>query len=88
MVVAATQQDMMGVETVSLRFNSLRDDGTDDGRYLIQVTPIDLAGNTFMSPVEFPFIYTTQKPEIISTTPSEFTSVNQLDSVSAVLLRS
>ncbi len=84
-VVAATQQDN-GVETVSLRFNSLRDDGTDDGRYLIQVTPIDLAGNTYVSPVEFRFIYTTQKPEIISTTPSEFTSVNQLDSVSAVLL--
>ena len=84
-VVAATQQDN-GVETVSLRFNSLRADGTDDGRYLIQVTPIDLAGNTYVSPVEFRFIYTTQKPEIISTTPSEFTSVNQLDSVSAVLL--
>ena len=83
--VAATQQDN-GVETVSLRFNSLRNDGTDDGRYLIRVTPIDLAGNTLMSPVEFRFIYATRKPEIISTTPSEFTSVNQVDSVSAVLL--
>lgn len=86
--IAATQQND-GVENVSLRFNSLQVDGTDDGHYLIQVTPIDLAGNTFTSPVEFRFIYITQKPdkpEIVLTTPSEFTSVNQLDSVSASLL--
>ncbi|MDE0041640.1 MAG: hypothetical protein OXT74_06370, partial [Candidatus Poribacteria bacterium] len=84
-VVAATQQND-GIGTASLRFNSLRDDGTDDGRYVIRVTPMDLAGNTFTSPVEFRFIYATRKPEIVSTTPSEFASVNQLDLVSAVLL--
>ena len=85
MVIASTQQND-GIETVSLRFNPLRNDGANDGRYIIQVTPIDLAGNTFTSPVEFQFFYATRKPEIVSTTPAEFTSVNLLNSVSAVLL--
>ena len=85
MGIASTQQND-GIETVSLRFNPLRNDGANDGRYLIQVTPIDLAGNTFTSPVEFQFFYATRKPEIVSTTPAEFTSVNLLNSVSAVLL--
>ena len=85
MAIASTQQND-GIETVSLRFNPLRDDGADDGRYLIRVTPIDLAGNTFTSPVEFQFLYATRRPDIVSTTPAEFTSVNLLNSVSAVLL--
>ena len=85
MVIASTQQND-GIETVSLRFNPLRNDGANDGRYLIQVAPIDLAGNTFTSPIEFQFFYATRKPEIVSTTPAEFTSVNLLNSVSAVLL--
>ena len=84
MVIASTQQHD-GLNTVSIRFSPLRDDGADDGRYLIQVTPIDRAGNTFASPVEFQFFYATRKPEILSTTPTEFASVNILDSVSAVL---
>ena len=84
MAIAATQQHD-GLKTVSIRFNPLRDGGADDGRYLIQVTPIDRAGNTFASPVEFQFFYATRKPEILSTTPAEFASVNILDSVSAVL---
>ena len=83
--VAATQQSN-GIETISLNFSPLRDDGTDDGRYLIRVTPIDSAGNTFTSPMELPFLYATREPEIVSTTPAEFSSVNLLDSVSAVLL--
>ena len=85
MAIASTQQND-GIETVSLRFNPLRDDGADDGRYLIRVTPIDLAGNTFTSPVEFQFLYATRRPDIVSTTPAEFTSVNLLNSVSAILL--
>ena len=85
MAIASTQQND-GIETVSLRFNPLRDDGADDGRYLIRVTPIDLAGNTFTSPVEFQFLYATRRPDIVSTTPAEFTSVNLLNSVSAALL--
>ncbi len=84
MAVAATQQHD-GLETVSIRFNPLQGDGADDGRYLIQVTPVDLAGNTFTSPVEFQFLYATRKPEIVSTTPAEFASINRLDSVSAML---
>ena len=83
--VAATQQND-GIETVSLRFKPLRDDGTDDGRYFIRVAPIDFSGNTYTSPLEFQFLYSTRKPEIVSTTPAEYTSVNLLDSVSAVLL--
>ena len=83
--VAATQQND-GIETVSLRFKPLRDDGTDDGRYFIRVAPIDFSGNTYTSPLEFQFLYSTRKPEIVLTTPAEYTSVNLLDSVSAVLL--
>ena len=85
MAVAATQQDD-GIETVSLRFKPLRDDGTDDGRYFIRVTPIDYSGNTYTSPIEFQFLYSTRKPEVVSTTPAEYTSVNFLDSVSVVLM--
>ena len=83
--VAATQQND-GIETVSLRFKPLRDNGTDDGRYFIRVAPIDFSGNTYTSPLEFQFLYSTRKPEIVSTTPAEYTSVNLLDSVRAVLL--
>ena len=85
MAVAATQQDD-GIETVSLRFKPLRDDGTDDGRYFIRVTPIDFSGNTYTSPIEFQFLYSTRKPEVVSTTPAEYTSVNFLDSVSVILM--
>lgn len=83
--VAATQQDD-GIETVSLRFKPLRDDGTDDGRYFIRVTPIDFSGNTYTSPLEFQFLYSTRKPEVVSTTPAEHESVNFLDSVSVALI--
>ena len=83
--VAATQQHD-GIETVSLTFKPLRDDGTDDGRYFIRVTPIDFAGNTYTSPIEFQFLYSTRKPEVVSTMPAEHESVNFLDSVSVVLM--
>jgi methionine-rich copper-binding protein CopC len=83
--VAATQQDD-GMETVSLRFKPLRNDGTDDGRYFVRVTPIDFSGNTYTSPIEFQFLYSTRKPEVVSTTPAEHESVNFLDSVSVVLI--
>ena len=85
MEVSTTQQND-GVDTISLKFRPLRDDGTEDGRYFIRVTPIDFAGNTLSSPMEVPFLYATRAPEIVSTTPAEFASVNLLDSVSAVLL--
>ncbi|MCH8290105.1 Ig-like domain repeat protein [Candidatus Poribacteria bacterium] len=83
--VGANQQDN-GVETVFLSFNPLRADGADDGRYTIQVTPTDLAGNTFTSPLEFQFFYGTQKPEVVDTIPAEFAFTPQLTSVSAQLL--
>ena len=75
-----------GAGTVFFSFNPLRADGSADGRYRIQVTPTDLAGNTFTSPIEYPFFYSTQKPEIVSTTPAEFSFAPQLSSVSATLL--
>ena len=75
-----------GAGTVYFSFNPLRVDGSADGRYRIQVTPTDLAGNTFTNPIEFPFFYSTLKPEIVSTTPDEFSYVAQLMSVSAALL--
>ena len=83
--VAATRHSD-GIETISLRFSPLRDDGMDDGRYIIRVTPVDLAGNAFSSPIELPFLYITRKPEIVSTSPAEHTSINTLNSVSATLL--
>ena len=75
-----------GAETVFFSFNPLPADGSADGRYRIQVTPTDLAGNTFTSPIEYPFFYSTQKPEIVSTTPAEFSFAPQLSSVSTTLL--
>ena len=80
-----TNQSGNGVDTVYLSFNPLRTDGSNDGFYRVQVTPTDLAGNTLTSPVEFPFFYSTRKPEIIATTPTEFTSVTHLTEVSATL---
>ena len=75
-----------GAGTVFFSFNPLRADGSADGRYRILVTLADLAGNMFTSPIEFPFFYSTQKPEIVSTTPAEFSTATQLTSVSATLL--
>ena len=83
--VGTTPQDD-GVQTVFLSFNPLRADGTDDGRYTIRVTPTDLAGNTFTSPIEFQFFYGTQNPEVLSVTPAEFAYVSELTTVSASLL--
>ena len=75
-----------GAGTVFFSFNPLLADGSADGRYRILVTPADLAGNIFTSPIEFPFFYSTQKPEIVSTTPAEFSTATQLTSVTATLL--
>ena len=75
-----------GATTVFFSFNPLRADGLSDGRYRIQVTPTDMAGNTFTSPIEFPFFYSTQNPEIVSTTPAAFSTVTQFTSVTATLL--
>lgn len=80
-----TNQSDNGVNTVYLSFNPLRVDGSDDGFYRVQVTPTDLAGNTLTSPVEFPFFYSTRKPEVIATTPAEFASVTHLTEVRATL---
>ena len=82
--VGANQSDN-GADTVYLSFNPLRTDGSDDGFYRVQVIPTDLAGNTLTSPVEFPFFYSTRKPEVIATTPTEFASVTHLTEVSATL---
>ena len=82
--VGANQSDN-GTDTVFLSFNALRADGSDDGLYRIQVTPTDLAGNTFTSPVEFQFFYGTRKPEIVSTTPAGFSFATQFTVVSVTL---
>ncbi len=79
-----TNQSDNGVDTVSLSFNPLRADGSDDGAYRVQVTPTDLAGNTLTSPIEIPFFYGTREPEAV-TTPADFASVTHLTEVSAVL---
>ena len=80
-----TNQSDNGADTVYLSFNPLRADGSDDGAYRVQVIPTDLAGNTLTSPVEFPFFYSTRKPEVIATTPAEFAAVTHLTEVSATL---
>ncbi len=84
-MLVGTNQSDNGSDTVYLSFNPLRVDGSDDGSYRVQVTPADLAGNTLTSPVEFPFFYSTRKPEVIATTPAEFASVTHLTEVSATL---
>ena len=80
-----TNQSDNGSDTVYLSFNPLRADGFNDGFYRVQVTPTDLAGNTLTSSVEFPFFYSTRKPEVIATTPAEFASVTHLTEVAATL---
>ena len=74
-----------GKSIIYLRFKALKVDGSDDGVYQIQVTPKDLAGNEYQSPVLFEFFYITQKPEIISTSPEEKTYVSQLNQLWTVL---
>ncbi|HIE27368.1 TPA: hypothetical protein EYP66_08795, partial [Candidatus Poribacteria bacterium] len=83
-IIAANKADD-GKNTIYLNFKALKTDGSDDGAYRIEVTPQDLAGNRYQSPVIFDFFYITQKPEVISTSPEEKTFVSQLNQVSAVL---
>ena len=75
-----------GLDTIILQFNPLRTDGTADGIYAIEATSADRAGNVAEAPFRFEFTFATQTPEIVSTTPAEFSTVTQFTSVSATLL--
>jgi len=75
-----------GVDTIILTFNALKTDGSDDGAYTINVTPVDKAGNALTSPVQFEFFYVTVMPEVSSTTPAELGYVTEISLVSATLV--
>ncbi len=74
-----------GSRQITLSFNSLKTDGTADGVYRIEVTSVDLAGNTgSLSAIEF--TYATQVPEISTLTPADNANVNRVQQVQAVLI--
>ena len=73
-----------GEKAVSIQFDMLETDGSDDGTYQIQVNAVDVAGNA--SSFVQQFLYSTQKPEIASTTPEDFGVVNELGTVSVNLI--
>lgn len=68
-----------GQKAVSIQFDTLETDGSDDGTYQIQVNAVDVAGNA--SSFVHQFLYSTQKPEIASTIPEDFGVVNELGTV-------
>lgn len=78
-----TTQTTDGKKEASIQFDMLETDGSDDGTYQIQVNVVDVAGNA--SSFVHEFLYSTQKPEIASTTPEDFGTVNDLEAVSANL---
>ena len=90
-IVGANQGDN-GADTIILTFNALKTDGSDDGAYTINITPVDKAGNTLTSPVGFEFFYVTVMPEVYSTVPAGLSYVTggngepPLHMVSATLL--
>ena len=82
--VGATQQDN-GTGQVTLSFDPFKTDGSADGVYRLEITPVDLAGNFGgLSTVEF--IYATQGPEIEVLAPADDSVVNRVPEI-RVLIR-
>ena len=82
--VGATQQDD-GFGQITLSFDTFKTDGSADGVYRLEITPVDLAGNVGgLSSVEF--VYATQVPEIEMLTPTDGTIVNRVPEIRALVL--
>ena len=74
-----------GEKQITLSFDPLKTDGSVDGVYRLEITPVDLAGNVGgLSTVEF--VYATQGPEIEMLTPSNKSMVNRVPEI-RVLIR-
>jgi len=70
-----------GVDTLIYALAApLRENGEDDGTYLVNVTSVDKAGNSSQN--QFRFFYTALAKDTISTTPTGGDYVTQLDTVS------
>ncbi len=83
--VIGTNQGDDGVDTLTLAFNPLKADGSDDGTYRLEITPADQAGNVLQSPVVYEFFYVTQAPELVSTEPERLSYATSLNQVMASL---
>ena len=69
-----------GVGTITLTFSTL----TDTGNYVIQINPLDRAGNAGY-PVEVKFSYVLKAPAVKSVSLTNRAYVDSLDSIEAVL---
>ena len=75
------------MEKIGLRFHfdAFKTDGSADGVYRLEITPVDLAGNVGgLSSVEF--VYATQVPEIEMLTPTDGAIVNRVSEIRALVL--
>ena len=70
-------------DTVRVSFPTLRDDGSADGSYQIQLTLVDMNGNTAVDVREF--TYAGRAPLVASLTPADGSATNRLSQVSATL---
>lgn len=85
-VVMTGEKVNNGVDTVTLRFFELPDDGTADGLYKISVTPEDILENRPPEAYKFSFIVDTTAPKVASSEPADGEMVTDLlESVQVVL---
>ena len=82
-VVNASQTDD-GISKIELRFDARATDGSEDGRYSLVVTPVDVAGNV-AGRTNIRFDYATQLPELVSLSPGVGSATNQLRNIVAQL---
>ncbi|MBD3183684.1 T9SS type B sorting domain-containing protein [Candidatus Poribacteria bacterium] len=74
-----------GVDTIKWEFDALVTDSSHDGEYIITVIPVDEVGN-IGTEQEFSFIYDTNPPFVVESTPEANTTiVDELSSVSVEL---
>ena len=73
-----------GERWITLSFDPLKIDGSDDGVHRLEITPVDLAGNVGgVSMVEF--VYVTQGPEIEMLTPVDGSIVNRVPEINVLI---
>ena len=73
-----------GAGQITLSFDAFKTDGSADGVYRLEITPVDLAGNVGgLSTVEF--IYATRVPEIAMLTPADASVVNRVSEIRVLI---
>jgi len=76
-----------GVDTLRLRFEQRKDNGSDDGEYVILVNPKDKLGNGATIALSETFLYDTQPPKLSDTHPVEGETITTpLKEISVVLI--